>query len=480
MPQKITMVVAAKTVAQTESSRHVHAHWDCSHGISLKAMLMASLRIIPKAQKDSAVTLETCRDTLASHLASLFFGFGLVNDPLTIQLDATGHDVTNVQVEVSNESIQKIQHTHGAFHQRFTYSLQTHDSVSDWSTRAATSALTLLYQSRTYSADQAMALEHVRYEVTSAIETVAVLWCLDQLHVRSISYSPLPLPVDIILDESSQHGIYQGMTVLPGAASEGCTVSDTAAILLKVMTQTTDNVAPSMQLMAATKGLDEPHDAPNSRMTTLVLGHVVTAPADSMTTEPPMDEPTSAVPKKRIRDPQQSTTSLWKTDTMMEVQANIDDMTAEHLAFCVDRLLQAGAADAWTTPIVMKKGRPAVTLHCLCREEYRDKLLKELFQHSTTLGVRLQPMERASLRREMIRVQTEWTKSSNKGRVGVKVGYLGNEIVSIKAEFDHCRAISTETGVPIQAVAEQAKRNAQQQLDEDLEVLVELVPPEYT
>jgi uncharacterized protein (DUF111 family) len=160
----------------------------------------------------------------------------------------------------------------------------------------------------------------------------------------------------------------------------------------------------------------------------------------------------------------------WNIEKMCVLEANIDDCTAEHLAFCVDRLLQEGAADAWVAPIIMKKGRAAHTLHCLFRVDEKDKFLEIVFRHSTTLGVRVQEVERVSLPRKKMSVHyiSERTSSipaaSFDGDVDVKVGYLGNDIVSIKAEFDHCKAISLATGEPIQEVSAQVVRRAKAEL----------------
>ena len=151
--------------------------------------------------------------------------------------------------------------------------------------------------------------------------------------------------------------------------------------------------------------------------------------------------------------------------TMVLIQANLDDMTAEHLAFSSERLLQAGAVDAWTEPIVMKKGRAAHTLCCLADPVRQDDLLTIFFRHTTTLGVRIQTVDRAALFRKTVTPRTEWIDTEREGKVDVKVAMLGDEVVSMKAEFDHCRIISLATDVPIQTVAEQAVRRAREQLE---------------
>ena len=76
------------------------------------------------------------------------------------------------------------------------------------------------------------------------------------------------------------------------------------------------------------------------------------------------------------------------TDTVWELSCNLDDMTPEDIAFAMERLLDAGALDVWTTPIGMKKNRPGTQLSLLCREDQKEELAQCLFRHTTTLGIR--------------------------------------------------------------------------------------------
>lgn len=162
------------------------------------------------------------------------------------------------------------------------------------------------------------------------------------------------------------------------------------------------------------------------------------------------------------------------------METNLDDGTAEHLAFCVDLLLQqGGAADAWVTPIVMKKGRAAHTLHCLCHFVDKDRLLEIMFRHSTTLGVRVQTIERVALPRRILRVG--YTNHHSATLVKVKVGYLGkDEVVSIKPEYDDCKQISLATGETLQRISERVVRLAQEQLAQEKSEPQPLVSEEKT
>jgi pyridinium-3,5-bisthiocarboxylic acid mononucleotide nickel chelatase len=156
---------------------------------------------------------------------------------------------------------------------------------------------------------------------------------------------------------------------------------------------------------------------------------------------------------------------LWDTDLVAMLEANLDDITGEHLASVMGVLMDHGALDVWATPIVMKKGRPAHTLHCLCRcdEESRNKLIKLMFQHSTTLGIRIHSsIQRAKLERSTTTVTTSF--ASHPVRVKMSKFKNTNEIVSSKAEFEDCKSIMDETGIPVKVIAEEAIETAKRQL----------------
>ena len=88
------------------------------------------------------------------------------------------------------------------------------------------------------------------------------------------------------------------------------------------------------------------------------------------------------------------------TDEIYELSCNLDDMTGEELRFAMEVLLSAGALDVYTLPIGMKKNRPGVMLNVLCRPEKREELVRLLFLHTTTIGVRETRHDRYILRRE--------------------------------------------------------------------------------
>ena len=132
------------------------------------------------------------------------------------------------------------------------------------------------------------------------------------------------------------------------------------------------------------------------------------------------------------------------------VETNIDDMDGEAVSFACQELLKAGALDVFTTAIGMKKGRPACKLSLLCREEDLDNLERLVFIHTTAIGLRTYQVTKRELNRELQRVETTY------GPVGLKVTYLDEKPLRVKAEFDDCRASALAHGVSLQTVRDEA------------------------
>ena len=132
------------------------------------------------------------------------------------------------------------------------------------------------------------------------------------------------------------------------------------------------------------------------------------------------------------------------------IETNLDDSTPQVLGSVVQRLLEAGALDAYTVPIFMKKNRPAVLLTVLSPTEHVELLADLIFRETTTLGLRTFPVKRHELRRRHEEVDTPW------GRVRIKVAELGDSVVSSTPEYEDCEAISRTHGVPLKQVIQAA------------------------
>ena len=104
-----------------------------------------------------------------------------------------------------------------------------------------------------------------------------------------------------------------------------------------------------------------------------------------------------------------------------ELSCNLDDMTAEAVAFVMETLLEAGALDVWTTPITMKKSRLGTMLSLLCREEDSQRMAELLFRHTTTIGVREYACRRYTLDRTVDTVSTPYGDVRRKTSCGYGV-----------------------------------------------------------
>lgn len=129
-------------------------------------------------------------------------------------------------------------------------------------------------------------------------------------------------------------------------------------------------------------------------------------------------------------------------DTVYELEANIDDMSAEETGFAMGQLLKAGALDVWTEAACMKKNRPGVILRLLCSEAQKDSIIKTVFKHTSTIGIRESVKKRYILRRELSSVETDF------GTVRFKrsEGYGTDRK---KYEYDDLAAIAENCGISL-------------------------------
>ena len=146
--------------------------------------------------------------------------------------------------------------------------------------------------------------------------------------------------------------------------------------------------------------------------------------------------------------------------SILEVACNIDDMSGEVFAYVIERLLLAGALDAWAEPIVMKKGRPAYKLVFLVSEAKLVSLLDVVFEETTTLGVRYHKVERSTLERKSMVVATPF------GSVAVKYGFCNGAIVNIAPEFDSCKEIAANAKISLKKAMQYAQIAAEDLLNE--------------
>ena len=135
------------------------------------------------------------------------------------------------------------------------------------------------------------------------------------------------------------------------------------------------------------------------------------------------------------------------------IECNIDDLNPELFPYVLDRLFAAGARDAWITPIVMKKGRPAQCLSVLCEKQLHSAIAEVLFVETTTLGLRTSEVQREELSRENRTVETEF------GTIRIKVGFASAGVVANAApEYEDCRQVAEKQGVALKVVYQAAMK----------------------
>jgi uncharacterized protein (TIGR00299 family) protein len=135
----------------------------------------------------------------------------------------------------------------------------------------------------------------------------------------------------------------------------------------------------------------------------------------------------------------------YLSDEIVSIETNIDDMNPEIFPYVIEKLLAAGAHDAFLIPIVMKKGRPGILLSVLVERAKIERILEIVYRETTTLGVRIQPVERKKLPRAQKQMNTSF------GIVSVKaITVEGKE--QLRVEFEECKRIASEKNIPLKEV----------------------------
>lgn len=137
-------------------------------------------------------------------------------------------------------------------------------------------------------------------------------------------------------------------------------------------------------------------------------------------------------------------------DKIAVLEANLDDMNPQLYGYFAERALEAGALDVFSTPAQMKKNRPGQLVTVLAPPALVSRLVDLLFQETTTLGVRISEAGRRCLEREWATVETSF------GPVRVKFARENDRIVNAAPEYDDCRRIAAERGVPLKQVLAEA------------------------
>ena len=142
--------------------------------------------------------------------------------------------------------------------------------------------------------------------------------------------------------------------------------------------------------------------------------------------------------------------TLLLDEDIIVLEANLDDMSPQVYGYFAERALEAGALDVFSIPVQMKKNRPGQLVTVLCKPADREKFSDLLFRETTTLGVRQSNVQRRTLQRESIAVETSL------GPIRMKIARLNGHILNVAPEYEDCQKVAAERGVPLKQVLAEA------------------------
>ena len=261
--------------------------------------------------------------------------------------------------------------------------------------------------------------------VDSIIDIVGTAWGLEHLGVGDVIVSPLPMGNGFA---RSQHGVIplpapataellSGFPLKIGDGAHEMVTPTGAAVVRALARPAAIPLAFEVEKIGYGAGARELEDRPN--VLRLMLGRERAA---------------------------------LDSDEMIEISANIDDLSPQIYDHVMNRLFDAGARDVTITPTMMKKSRPAVILGVIADAAHRGAIAEIIFAETSTIGLRFHSVERLKLHREIHEVETRW------GKVRVKTsGAHGREPTTIAPEYDDCRRIAAEHKVALRVVMDEAR-----------------------
>ncbi len=137
---------------------------------------------------------------------------------------------------------------------------------------------------------------------------------------------------------------------------------------------------------------------------------------------------------------------IYENDNVNVIETNIDDMSPQIYDLLMEKLFAIGALDVFLTPIIMKKNRPAIKLTVLVENSKLQDACACIISETTTMGVRIYEVNRKKLNREMREIETKY------GKVSVKLGKIGDDIIKIIPEYDDCKQLAQKNNVPIMKI----------------------------
>lgn len=265
--------------------------------------------------------------------------------------------------------------------------------------------------------------------IDTIIDVVGTVAGLKLLGIEKLYCSPLPVThgyVDTLhgrlpVPPPAVANLYEGVPTYP-LDVEGETVTPTGAGIAVVLAQV--GAYPAMRVTKVALGAGH-KDFPIPNLVRLIVGE----------TDEAADLPACEV---------------------VLLEANLDDMSGELIGYATEQLFAAGAVDVWTTPIYMKKNRPATMLSALAPPEQAEAVTDAMLLHTTSFGVRSQRLMRQCLQREHVTVETAY------GPVRVKVGKRDGRVLTAAPEYADCVAAAEKSGGTLKAVYQAANAAANQ------------------
>lgn len=384
------------------------AHFDCFSGVSGDMMLGALL--------DAGVDAGAIREAVTS-----------LDLPITLDIEQgrkSGFRATFVRVEAPEE------HTH-----RYLPDVEAILNRGRLTDRQRDLALRIFRRlAEAESAAHGMPLDKVHFHEVGALDSIADIAGsavgLDLLGAERITSRSVPTGTGMV---KCAHGLMpipapgtaellKGVPLAPSSLKAELTTPTGAAILTTVVQEWTDQPVMTIERIGHGAGRREFVEQPN-----LLRLFVGTAPESQASKGTEEDE-------------------VWVLET------NLDDLPAEVIGYCYERLLEAGALDVFSTPIQMKKNRPGVLLSVLAKADDLPKLHDILFAETTTFGVRRFPARRQKLHRAALTVETAW------GPVAGKLGWRDSRPAVFSPEYEECARVARERGVALREVYAAAQR----------------------
>ena len=141
------------------------------------------------------------------------------------------------------------------------------------------------------------------------------------------------------------------------------------------------------------------------------------------------------------------------------LETNIDDMSSELIGYVQERLFDSGVLDIWTSPIYMKKNRPAVKISCILPVGLEEKIAHLLMKETSTFGIRVTSISRYEADRKIQKINTEF------GGINVKLKIVDGKVIDVYPEYEDCRRIAVEENIPLQKVIRLAQLESNRLMD---------------